>query len=194
MVIRTFPMLFLMLAPAALRAQTPRETRLKQLAYTREHYTKYEYKIPMRDGVKLFANVYVPKDASQRYPILMQRTPYSVAPYGVDNYRLVVGPSEAAEKEGFIFVYEDVRGRYMSEGVFVDVRPHTARIEDVADPDESTDTYDTIDWLIKNVPNNNGRVGTWGVSAPGFLTAAGMINAHPAHKAASPQAPLIDWY
>ena len=192
MVIRTFPMLFLMLAPAALWAQTPRETRLKQLAYTREHYTKYEYKIPMRDGVKLFANVYVPKDGSQRYPILMQRTPYSVAPYGIDNYRPIVGPSEAAEKEGFIFVYEDVRGRYLSEGVFVDVRPHTARADDVADPDESTDTYDTIDWLIKNVPHNNGRVGIWGISYPGFFAAHSLINSHPALKAVSPQAPMGD--
>ena len=100
MVIRTFPMLFLMLAPAALLAQTPRETRLKQLAYTREHYTKYEYKIPMRDGVKLFANVYVPKDGSQRYPILMQRTPYSVAPYGVDNYRTHSGPVGSRREGG----------------------------------------------------------------------------------------------
>ena len=181
-----------MLAPAALWAQTPQETRLKQLAYTREHYTKYEYKIPMRDGVKLFANVYVPKDATQRYPILMQRTPYSVAPYGIDNYRPIVGPSEAAEKEGFIFVYEDVRGRYLSEGVFVDVRPHTARAEDLADPDESTDTYDTIDWLIKNVPNNNGRVGIWGISYPGFFAAHSLINSHPALKAVSPQAPMGD--
>ena len=192
MMIRKFVTLILMLSPAALLAQTPRETRLKQLAYTREHYTKYEYKIPMRDGVKLFANVYVPKDASQRYPILMQRTPYSVAPYGIDNYRPVVGPSEAAEKEGFIFVYEDVRGRYLSEGVFVDVRPHTARAEDIADPDESTDTYDTIEWLIKNVPNNNGRVGIWGISYPGFFAAHSLINSHPALKAVSPQAPMGD--
>src|SRR5579863_8345607 len=138
MAIRKLAALTLLLAFSTLVAQTPQETRRKQLAYTREHYTKYEYKIPMRDRVKLFASVYVPKDASpsQQYPILMQRTPYSVAPYGIDNYRTIVGPSEAAEKEGFIFVYEDVRGRYMSEGTFVDVRPHTSRPDDLADPDE----------------------------------------------------------
>src|SRR5579871_3762814 len=132
------------LVSAVLLAQTPspQETRRKQLAYTREHYTKYEYKIPMRDGVKLFASAYVPKDASptQQYPIIMQRTPYSVAPYGIDNYRNIVGPSEAAEKEGFIFVYEDVRGRYLSEGTFVDVRPHSVDGEDVKAVDDSTDT------------------------------------------------------
>ena len=192
MPVRTFAALIATLAPAALWAQTPRETRLKQLAYTREHYTKYEYKIPMRDGVKLFAAVYAPKDTSQQYPILMQRTPYSVAPYGIDNYRPILGPSEAAEKEGFIFVYEDVRGRYLSEGVFVDVRPHTAGAEDRHDPDESTDTFDTIDWLVKNVPNNNGRVGIWGISYPGFFAAHSLINSHPALKAVSPQAPMGD--
>src|SRR5579862_2224837 len=112
---------------------SPQETRRKQLACTREHYTKYEYKIPMRDGVKLFASVYVPKDTTQQYPIIMQRTPYSVAPYGIDNYRNIVGPSEAAEKEGFIFVYEDVRGRYLSEGVFADVRPHKLRFDGASD-------------------------------------------------------------
>src|SRR5579883_418909 len=184
--------LTLLCASSALVAQNPQETRRKQLAYTRERYTKYEYKIPMRDGVKLFASAYVPKDASQQYPILMQRTPYSVAPYGIDNYRPVIGPSESAEKEGFIFVYADVRGRYMSEGVFVDIPPHTAGINDRTDPDESTDTYDTIDWLIKHVPNNNGRVGIWGISYPGFFAAHSLINAHPALKAVSPQAPMGD--
>src|SRR5690348_14642041 len=107
---------FLLVSALTLMAQPSDETTRKQLAYTRAHYTKYEHKIPMRDGAKLFVAVYAPKDATQMYPILMTRTPYSVAPYGIDNYRLVLGPSEAAEKEGFIFVYADVRGRYMSEG------------------------------------------------------------------------------
>jgi putative CocE/NonD family hydrolase len=157
-------------------------------------YTKYEYEIPMRDGIKLFTSVYVPKDDSQKYPFMMQRTPYNVGPYGEDRYRATLGPSEHFAKEGFIFVYQDVRGRYMSEGVWEEVRP----IKDVkrgpADTDESTDTYDTIDWLVKHVPNNNGKVGMWGISYPGFYVSAGMIDAHPALKAASPQAPVSDYY
>src|SRR5579871_4093610 len=156
-------------------------------------YTKYEYEIPMRDGVKLFTSVYVPKDTSQQYPIMMQRTPYSVGPYGVDRYRGTLGPSELFSKEGFIFAYQDVRGRYMSEGVWEEVRPHKD-VKGPKDTDESTDTYDTIDWLVKHVPNNNGRVGMWGISYPGFYVSAGMIDAHPALKAASPQAPVSDYY
>src|SRR5205823_6216546 len=134
----------------------------------REHYTKFEYQIPMRDGVKLFTSVYVPKDTSQKYPILMQRTPYSVGPYGPDNYGGGLGPSRRYAEEGFIFVNQDVRGRYMSEGEFVDVRPEIPHKNGSRDIDESTDTYDTIDWLIKNIPNNNGNVGIWGISYPGF--------------------------
>jgi putative CocE/NonD family hydrolase len=146
----------------------------------------------MRDGVRLFASVYVPKDKSQAYPFLMVRTPYNVAPYGIDNYRPQLGPSEAAEKEGFIFVYEDVRGRYLSEGAFVDVRPHKTHYDGPKDTDESTDTYDTIDWLVKNVPGNNGRVGIWGISYPGFFAAHSLMDSHPALKAVSPQAPMGD--
>ncbi len=164
----------------------------QQLAYTRSHYTKYEFRIPMRDGVKLFTIVYVPKDLSQPYPILMQRTPYSVGPYGIDNYRPLVGPSELAEKEGFIFAYQDVRGRYLSEGTFIDVPPHKTAFTGPKDTDESTDTYDTVDWLVKNVSNNNGRVGMWGISYPGFFAAYGLMNSHPALKAVSPQAPMGD--
>jgi len=119
------------------------EAERASLAYTLAHYTKYEYRIPMRDGVRLFAAVYIPKDASQPYPIIMQRTPYNVGPYGADNYKTQVGPSIAAEKEAFIFVYEDVRGRYMSEGVFVDVPPHKTHYDGPKDTDESTDTWDT---------------------------------------------------
>ena len=178
-------------ASAAAQAPPTAEVQ-KQIEYTRAHYTKYEFRIPMRDGVKLFTSVYVPKDDSQRYPILMQRTPYSVGAYGIDNYRPIVGPSEAAEKEGFIFAYQDVRGRYMSEGTFIDVPPHKTTFNGPRDTDESTDTYDTIDWLVKNVPNNNGRVGMWGISYPGFFAAYSLMNAHPALKAVSPQAPMGD--
>lgn len=164
----------------------------KQIEYTREHYVKHEYHIPMRDGIKLFTVVYVPKDDGQAYPIMMQRTPYSVAPYGLDNYRPILGPSELFEKEGFIFVYQDVRGRHMSEGEFVDMPFHKTRLSGPTDTDESTDTYDTVDWLVKNVPNNNGKAGIWGVSYGGFYAAFGMIDAHPALVAASPQAPVGD--
>jgi putative CocE/NonD family hydrolase len=168
------------------------QDRARQLEYTRAHYTKYDYRIPMRDGVKLFTTVYVPKDRSQSYPFLMERTPYSVAPYGIDNYRPVLGQSEAFEHEAFIFVYQDVRGRYLSEGKFIDVPVHNPHLAGPHDTDESTDTYDTIDWLLKNVQPNNGKAGIMGISYPGFYAAFGMINAHPALKAASPQAPMGD--
>jgi uncharacterized protein len=173
---------------AALYAQapSPANDRKKILDNTRGRYTKYDYRIAMRDGVKLFTSVYVPKDRSQTYPFLIERTPYSIGPYGVDNYRAPL-QSEAFEKEGFIFVYQDVRGRYLSEGPFIDVPPHKQ-----TGADDSTDTYDTIDWLIKNVPANNGKAGIKGISYNGFYAAYGMINAHPALKAASPQAPMGD--
>ena len=136
--------------------------------FVRENYTKYEYRIPMRDGVRLFTSVYVPKTCEPAYPILLLRTPYSVSPYGVDEYPKTIGPSEQVIKDKFIVVYQDVRGRYMSEGTWIEVRPHRPDKQGRTDTDESTDTWDTIDWLVKNVPCNNGRVGMWGVSYPGF--------------------------
>jgi putative CocE/NonD family hydrolase len=160
----------------------------------RAHYTKYEYMVPMRDGVRLFTSIYVPKDASQKYPFLLTRTPYSVAPYGVDKYPASLGPSEHFQKDGFIFVYQDARGRYMSEGEFQQVRPFMPGKRSNKDIDESTDTYDTIEWLLKNVSNHNGRAGMVGISQPGFHVAASIINSHPALKAASPQAPTADYY
>ena len=158
------------------------------------HYTKYEHMIPMRDGVRLHTAVYIPKDDSKDYPILMNRTPYSIRPYGVDAYRSHLGPSDRFAEEGYIFVYQDVRGRMGSEGTFVNVTPHVPNKAGPADIDESSDTYDTVEWLIRNVPSHNGKVGQWGISYPGFYTAAGMIDAHPALKAVSPQAPVIDWF
>jgi putative CocE/NonD family hydrolase len=160
----------------------------------RAAYVKHEYQIAMRDGVKLFTSVYVPKDTSQKYPILLNRTPYSVAPYGPDAYKMTIGPSPLFQKEGYIIVYQDVRGRWMSEGTYMDVRPHKPNKSGPTDIDESSDTYDTIDWLVKNIPNNNGRVGMWGISYPGFYAAMGIMEAHPALKAASPQAPIADWF
>jgi len=173
-------------------AQTEQETDAKRLEYVRAHYTKYDFRIPMRDGVKLFTSVYAPKDASQSYPILMKRTPYSVEPYGTDRYPNSLGPSDLFTKEGFIFAYQDVRGRYLSEGTFTDVMPHKTHFAEPKDTDESTDAYDAIDWLVKNVPNNNGRVGVWGISYPGHYAAYSLIDAHPALKAVSPQAPMGD--
>ena len=162
--------------------------------YVEKNYDKHEYYIPMRDGVKLFTIVYSPKDESVKYPIMLTRTPYSVGPYGKDKFKEALGPSELFEKEGYIFVYQDVRGRFMSEGTFDDMRPYIPDKKSNKDIDESSDTYDTIDWLIKNVDNNNGKVGMWGISYPGFYTAMGTIDAHPALVAASPQAPIADWF
>jgi putative CocE/NonD family hydrolase len=178
--------LFGIAAPARLQAQGVEAVKAK--------YTKYEHQIAMRDGVRLFTSVYVPKDTTQRYPIMLSRTPYSVEPYGVDAYKSDLGPNALFGNEGYIVVYQDVRGRWMSEGEFVNMRPQRTHKASPTEIDESTDTFDTIDWLIKHIPNHNGRVGIWGISYPGFYTAAGMIDAHPALKAASPQAPVTDWF
>ena len=182
-------------SPAA--APTPAAARSENdpRRFTQNHYTKHEFQVPMRDGVTLFTSVYAPKDTTERYPILLLRTPYSVGPYGQDNYRRrTLGPSQHFDEEAFIFVYQDVRGRFMSEGEFVNMRPH---LDDKASPydiDEASDTYDTIEWLIHNIPNNNGKVGMWGISYRGFYAAAGMIDAHPALMAVSPQAAIADWF
>src|SRR5215213_6219971 len=176
----------------ALQAQpSPQQSELAK--YIQENYTKREVMIPMRDGVKLFTSVYEPKDKSQKYPMMFDRTPYTVQPYGADKFKGLLGPSELFTRDGFIFVYQDVRGRWMSEGTFEDVRPDIDN-KTSKDIDESTDTYDTIEWLIKNVDNNNGRVGMWGISYPGYYTSAGAIDSHPALKAISPQAPIGDWF
>lgn len=160
----------------------------------RANYTKMETSIPMRDGTKLFTAIYLPKETSKKYPIMLLRTPYSVAPYGTDAFRTSLGPNEEFAKEGYIFVYQDVRGKYLSEGEFINMRPHQQKKDSPNAIDESTDTYDTIEWLLKNIPNHNERVGMWGISYPGFYTSAGSIDSHPALKAVSPQAPIGDWF
>jgi len=162
--------------------------------YIKANYQKYEYQIPMRDGKKLFTSVYVPKDQSKKYPIMMDRTPYSVGPYGPDAYKGSLGPSPLFVHDGYIFVYQDVRGRFMSEGIFEEMTPEKEVHKTNQDVDEGTDTYDTIDWLIKNIPNNNGKVGVWGISYPGFFTTASLLSRHPSLVAASPQAPMADLY
>ncbi len=167
----------------------------------REHYTKYEFNIPMRDGVKLFTVVYVPKDSSKSYPFLMQRTPYSAGVqsggelhYGQDFYPEHIGPSQEFEDSGYIFVKQDVRGRYMSEGKWQEATPHVNPHRSKGQGNESEDMHDTVDWLLKNVANNNGKVGILGISYPGFYTSASIIDSHPAIKAASPQAPVTDLF
>ncbi len=160
-----------------------------------EHYSKAEYQIPMRDGVKLYTIVYSPKDTSVKYPILLNRTPYNIAPYGTAmKFSFRRGLSPAFLREGFIFVFQDVRGRFMSEGVYRHMTPIIDNKTSNADVDESSDAYDTMDWLIKQLKDHNGRIGMWGISYPGFYTSCAAINSHPALKCVSPQAPISDWY
>src|SRR5678815_2627848 len=157
----------------------------------RANYVKREVSIPMRDGVKLFTIIYSPKATTERYPMLMTRTAYGIGPYGPDSFRAVLGPNNEFAKEGYIFVYQDTRGKFKSEGEFIH---HVPYVKGSSTPNESADTWDTIDWLVKNVPNNNGRVGQWGISWGGWEVSQGMIDAHPALKASSPQAPPQDQF
>jgi uncharacterized protein len=170
------------LSPTVALAQAPYSVK--------DNYVKSEHMIPMRDGVKLFTIVYTPKDQSERHPILFTRTAYGIPPYGAE-YRNTIGPNNMYAQEGYIVAYQDSRGKFRSEGDFIHHRPIE---KGTGKPDNSTDIYDTIEWLIRNVPNNNGRVGMWGISWGGWEVATGMVNAHPALKAASPQAPPQDQF
>ena len=162
-------------------------------AWFANNYYKIERQIPMRDGIRLFTAIYIPKDKTERHAFLMTRTPYSISPYGENKL-----PSfwrsyyMAYLKENYIIIRQDVRGRYMSEGVNLEVTPYIPNKKTKTDVDESSDTYDTVDWLIKNIENNNGRVGIFGISYPGFYSTASLPGAHPAIKAVSPQAPVTD--
>jgi len=158
-----------------------------------EHYTKYEHRIPMRDGVRLFTRVFVPKDDTTHYPIVITRTPYGLKPYGTSNHGHPSASLLALAKDKFILVTQDVRGRHGSEGAFQHMRPFIPG-KDPAQTDESSDAWDTIDWLVKYTPSNTGNVGMFGISYPGFYTPIGMIDSPPALKAASPQAPISDWF
>ena len=162
--------------------------------YSRENYIKLVKKIPMRDGVLLYTVIYLPRNKDQKYPFLICRTPYSVAPYPDNKIKIPVGPNRLLTKEGFIFVYQDVRGKYLSEGDFVANRPYVPNKKNRKMVDESSDTYDTIDWLVKNIDPNNGKAGIWGISSPGFYATSSLIDSHPALKAVSPQAPVTDWF
>lgn len=159
------------------------------------NYTKKEVLIPMRDGVKLFTSLYIPKNNTEKHPLLLTRTPYSCAPYGEANFSgMWRSPRKYFLQENYIIVQQDVRGRWMSEGTFVDVRPYNPNKQSKTDVDESSDTYDTIDWLTQNIDNNNGNVGVYGTSYPGFYAAMAALSNHPALKAVSPQAPVTDWF
>lgn len=160
--------------------------------YVKKNFTKIDTTITMRDGIKLYTIIYIPKGNSVKYPFLMERTPYSVAPYGEKNYAGSLGPNTNLMHGKYIFVYQDVRGRYMSEGFNLEVTPYIPNKKNNKEVDESSDTYDTVDWLIKNIKNNNGRVGLYGISYPGFYATASLPGAHPAIKAVSPQAPVTD--
>ncbi len=162
-------------------------------SYARTHYNKYEFMIPMRDGIKLFTNVYVPKDTSKTYPMMMMRTCYSVAPYGADKYPYLLGPSPEFMKEGFIFVYQDVRGKHHSEGNWTEITPFIVNKKGTQH-DEASDAYDAVDWLVKHVPHNNGKVGVWGISYPGFFATNAALCGNPAIKVVSPQAPVTNWF
>ncbi len=178
---------FMFLGSVMLYGQNPETYTVK------EHYTKQEVTIAMRDGVKLHTTIYSPKDTSKKYPIVMQRTPYSSRPYGENEFRSKIGPNEFMMKEGYIIVYQDVRGRWMSEGDYENMRAFIPN-KTAKQTDEASDTYDTIEWLVNNVENNNGRVGTWGISYPGFYATYSLLSEHPALKAASPQASIGDFF
>ncbi len=188
---KLFNLLIFSLLAYSLFAQTPAEDSI----FVRQNFTKKEVYITMRDGVKLFTSIYTPKEKSKKYPILLKRTPYTVAPYGENDF-VKSFQNMTLARQGNIFVMQDVRGRWMSESEFEDIRPivPAEKRKTKQDIDESTDTYDTVDWLIKNVETNNGRVGTYGISYPGFYATCTAIEAHPAVKAVSPQAPVTDWF
>lgn len=164
-------------------------------AWFGSNYTKKEVYIPMRDGIKLFTTIYIPKDKQEKHPVLITRTPYSCAPYGEGIFPAFwLSARKHFFTEKYIYVLQDVRGRWMSEGIFTDVRPYNPNKKSAADTDESTDSYDTIDWLVKNIDNNNNKVGVFGTSYPGFYAAMAALSNHPSLKAVSPQAPVTDWF
>jgi uncharacterized protein len=146
--------------------------------FVKANYDKAEYQVEMRDGIKLYTIVYTPRDHTEAYPILMQRTPYSISPYG-EQMRGRLSSNDMLEKDLYIFVFQDVRGKFMSEGEFVNMRPVLPSYSSKKDVDETTDTWDTVEWLINNIDNNNGKVGMYGTSYPGFYAVMGSINAHP---------------
>ena len=190
----TLVLLLIVSCSKTIKTKDHKLTEAELETYSQDHYDKKEVQIVMRDGIKLHTTIYSPKDKSKTYPILLLRTPYSCRPYGNDEFRKNIGPNRHMMQEGNIFVYQDVRGRWMSEGIYDNMRAYIPNKKDSTVIDEASDTYDTIEWLVNNVSNNNGKVGTWGISYPGFYTTYSTLDAHPALKAASPQASIGDFY
>ncbi len=189
---RSFPSILLVLLVVLLAGIV--QAQPVDTTFFKEHYTKMEIMIPMRDGVRLFTAIYVPKDTLTKHPTMMLRTPYSSGPYGIDRFpNRLPNTMTFYARRSYILVTQDVRGRFMSEGDFVDVRPYKPVKKDKTDTDESTDAYDTVEWLVRNVPGNNGKVGIKGTSYPAFYAWMATIDAHPAVKATSPQAPVSEW-
>lgn len=191
--LKIFLILFLTIVSCTKKTASNKTATAKKDTYVKDNYTKKEVSITMRDGTKLHTTIYSPKDTSKTYPILLQRTPYSCQPYGENKFRNKIGPNLNLMKEGNIVVYQDVRGRWMSEGIYDNMRAYIPNKTGLQ-ADETTDTYDTIGWLVKNAENNNGKVGTWGISYPGHYATVSTIDAHPALKAASPQACIGDFF
>jgi len=161
--------------------------------YAKDNYTKKEVMIEMRDGIKLHTTIYSPKDTSKTYPMLMMRTPYSCRPYGENEFKSKIGPNKYLMEEGNIMIYQDVRGRWNSEGVYDNMRAYIPN-KTGNQVDEASDTFDTIEWLVNNVENNNGNIGTYGISYPGFYATYSLLDSHPALKAVSPQACIGDFF
>ncbi len=193
---RLIPILFISLTCLVTSCRKTSKTAKDEVSktYVADNYTKKEVDIEMRDGVKLHTTIYSPKDDSKAYPILMQRTPYSSKPYGEGKFKEKIAPNIHMMQEGYIVVYQDVRGRWMSEGHYENMRAYIPNKKTEKDVDESSDTYDSIEWLVNNVENNNGKVGIWGISYPGFYSTYATVDAHPALKAASPQASIGDFF
>ncbi len=162
--------------------------------YLRESYVKTEHMVPMRDGVRLYTIVYAPKDDTEEYPVMLFRTPYSIGPYEPDRFRSPLGPTAEFDRNRYIFVFQDVRGKFRSEGEFEVIKPLARDRPGSGEADESTDNYDTIEWALEHLPNDNGRVGQWGISYPGWQTVMGMVDRHPALVASSPQASPSDMF
>lgn len=183
-------LLVLFLLPFTAFAQNP------DSIWVVNNYVKKEVSIPMRDGKKLFTAIYTPKNHTEKHPILIERTPYSCSPYGTDKFKPAFWTRYTKEylRKNYIMVIQDVRGRWMGEGDFIDIRPFNPNKKTPKDIDETSDTYDTIDWLVKNAENNNGNVGVYGISYPGFYSTMAAISNHPALKAVSPQAPVTNWF
>ena len=175
-------------------ADGPRTPQQSHEDYLRENYVKTEHMVPMRDGVRLYTLVYTPRDDTKEYPVMLFRTPYSIGPYEADRFRSPLGPTAEFDRDGYIFVFQDVRGKFRSEGEFEVIKPLARDRPGSGDVDESTDNYDTIEWALQHLPNDNGRVGQWGISYPGWQTVMGMVDRHPALVASSPQASPSDMF